>query len=41
MDLGKLQSDIGEKIIAAAVMNDVAALLILGAILDFQSGARG
>ena len=25
MDLGKLQTDIGEKIIAAAVMNDVAA----------------
>ena len=41
MDLGKLQTDIGEKIIAAAVMNDVAALLILGAILDLQSGDGG
>lgn len=41
MDLGKLQTDLGEKIIAAAVMNDVASLLILGAILDLQSGAGG
>ena len=41
MDLGKLQSEIGEKIIAAAVMNDVASLLVLGVILDMQSGAGG
>ena len=41
MDLGKLQTDIGEKIIAAAVMNDVASLLILGVILDLQSGTGG
>lgn len=41
MDLGKLQTDIGKKIIAAAVMNDVASLLILGVILDLQSGSGG
>ena len=41
MDLGKLQTDVGKKIIAAAVMNDVAALLILGVILDLQSGSAG
>jgi len=41
MDLGKLQTDIGEKIIAAAVMNDVASLLVLGVILDLQSGTGG
>lgn len=41
MDLGKLQSDIGEKIIAAAVMNDVASLLVLGVILDLQTGTSG
>ena len=41
MDLGKLQTEIGEKIIAAAVMNDVASLLILGVLLDLQSGTGG
>ena len=41
MDLGKLQTDIGKKIIAAAVMNDVASLLVLGVLLDVQSGNGG
>jgi Kef-type K+ transport system membrane component KefB len=41
MDLGKLQSEVGEKIIAAAVMNDVASLLVLGVILDLQTGTGG
>ncbi|MCX6270325.1 MAG: cation:proton antiporter [Bacteroidetes bacterium] len=34
MDLGKLNTDIGQKIISAAIFNDVVALLILGIILD-------
>ena len=36
MDLGKLNSDIGRKIISTAIFNDVVSLLILGIILDFQ-----
>ncbi|HVA16731.1 MAG TPA: cation:proton antiporter [Candidatus Dormibacteraeota bacterium] len=36
MDLGKLQTDIGQKIIAAAVMNDVISLLMLGVIVDVK-----
>ncbi|HEV2323622.1 MAG TPA: cation:proton antiporter [Terracidiphilus sp.] len=34
MDLGKLQTDIGQKIVSAAVANDVVSLLALGIILD-------
>lgn len=37
MDLGKLRSDIGQKIISAAVANDVVSLLILGVILDLKN----
>lgn len=36
MDLQKLQTKIGQKIIAAAVSNDVASLLILGIILNMK-----
>lgn len=36
MDLGKLQTDVGQKIVSAAVANDVAALLALGIILDVK-----
>ena len=36
MDLGKLQTDIGQKIISAAVANDVVSLLALGIILDVK-----
>ena len=39
MDLGKLQTEIGQKIVSAAVANDVASLLALGIILDLNSGA--
>ncbi|HEV2386909.1 MAG TPA: cation:proton antiporter, partial [Candidatus Acidoferrales bacterium] len=39
MDLKQLQSDIGRRIISAAVANDVVALLALGIILDVK--ARG
>lgn len=36
MDLGKLQTDIGQRIISAAVTNDVASLLFLGIILGVK-----
>lgn len=36
MDLGKLQTDIGQKIVSAAVANDVVSLLALGIILDVK-----
>lgn len=38
IDLGQLQSEIGQKIISAAVANDVASLLALGVILDVNGG---
>lgn len=34
MDIGELQSEVGQQIISAAVANDVLALLILGIVLD-------
>ncbi|HVA00501.1 MAG TPA: cation:proton antiporter [Terriglobia bacterium] len=40
MDLGKLETEIGQRIISAAVFNDVISLLILGVILDVK-GRRG
>ena len=39
MDMGKLQSDIGQKIISAAIFNDVISLLILGIILDSKDAS--
>ncbi|MDP9038394.1 MAG: cation:proton antiporter [Acidobacteriota bacterium] len=36
MDLGKLRTEIGQKIISAAIANDVLALLALGIILDVK-----
>lgn len=36
MDLGKLQSEVGQRIISAAVANDVVSLLALGIILDLK-----
>lgn len=41
MDLGKVQSETGQKIISAAVFNDVISLLILGVILDVKEGGGG
>ena len=38
MDLGKLQTEVGQKIVSAAVANDVASLLALGIILDVKGG---
>ncbi len=40
MDLGKLQTDIGQRIISAAIFNDVLALFILGIILDFNDTSK-
>jgi Kef-type K+ transport system membrane component KefB len=37
MDLGKLNTEIGKRIISAAIINDIIALLILGVILDINS----
>ncbi|MGC1107798.1 MAG: cation:proton antiporter [Candidatus Acidiferrales bacterium] len=37
MDLDKLQTDIGQRIISAAVTNDVASLLLLGVILGVKA----
>lgn len=36
LDLGKIDSTIGQRIISAAIFNDVVSLLILGIILDFN-----
>ena len=41
MDLGKIQTEIGQKIISAAVFNDVTSLLILGVILDIKGKSGG
>lgn len=41
MDLGKIQTDIGQKIISAAVFNDVISILILGVILDVKGNGSG
>lgn len=38
LDLGKLNTAIGQRIVSAAVANDVAALLALGIVLDVKSG---
>lgn len=40
MDLGKLRTEVGQKIISAAVANDVASLLALGIIVDVKSGIQ-
>ena len=41
MDLGKVQTEIGQKIISAAVFNDVTSLLVLGVILDVRGKGGG
>jgi Kef-type K+ transport system membrane component KefB len=40
MDLGRLQSDVGQRIVSAAIFNDIVALLVLGIILDFNEESR-
>ena len=41
MDLGKIQTEIGQRIISAAVFNDVTSLLILGVILQIKEKGGG
>jgi Kef-type K+ transport system membrane component KefB len=41
MDLGKLQSDVGRKIISTAIFNDVISLFILGVLLDVNTSVSG
>lgn len=41
MDIQKLQTDIGQKIVSAAVANDVVSLLALGIILDMKAAPPG
>ena len=36
VDLGKMQTDVGHRIISAAIFNDVISLMILGIILDYN-----
>ena len=40
MDIGRLQTDVGQRIISAAIFNDIVALLVLGVILDFNDESR-
>jgi Kef-type K+ transport system membrane component KefB len=40
MDLGKLKTSVGQRIISAAIFNDILALLILGIILDFNDETK-
>jgi len=40
MDLGKLQTDVGQRIISAAIFNDIVAMLILGIILDLNDVSK-
>jgi len=40
MDLGKLQTVVGQRIISAAIFNDVVSLLVLGIILDVNDPTK-
>ncbi len=40
MDLGQLKSEIGQRIIAVAIFDDVLALTILGVLLDVNNSAN-
>jgi len=40
LDLGKLNTDVGKKIISVAIFNDVAALAILGIVLDVMKDGK-
>jgi len=39
MDLGKLKTDVGQRIISAAIFNDIVSLLVLGIILDYNGSS--
>jgi len=40
MDLGKIRTAVGQRIISAAIFNDIVALLVLGIILDFNNETK-
>jgi len=40
MDLGKLNTLVGQRIISAAIFNDIVSLLVLGIILDFNDTTK-
>jgi Kef-type K+ transport system membrane component KefB len=40
MDLGKLNTEVGRKIISTAIVNDIVSLLIMGVILDFNDATK-
>ncbi len=40
MDLGKLNTVVGQRIISAAIFNDIISLLVLGVILDFNDTTK-
>ncbi|MDE2510976.1 MAG: cation:proton antiporter [Elusimicrobia bacterium] len=41
MDLKRLESDVGRRIVSAAVANDVCSMLILGIVLNVKDGSTG
>ena len=40
MDMGKLNTEVGRKIISTAIFNDIVSLLVLGVILDFNDESK-
>lgn len=40
IDIGKLDTEVGRKIISAAIFNDIVSLLVLGVILDFSDETK-
>jgi len=40
MDMGKLDTEVGHKIISTAIFNDIVSLLVLGVILDFNDESK-
>lgn len=41
MDLGKMQTEVAQRIISASIINDVTSLLVLGVILDIKKSGGG
>jgi len=40
IDMGKLDTEVGRKIISTAIFNDIVSLLVLGVILDFNDESK-
>ncbi len=40
MDMGKLNTEVGRKIMSTAIFNDIVSLLVLGVILDFNDESK-